>query len=131
MAATGGDGPSGATHTLITLTDTSVEYATEALADAAIAAVGSGVKSENSGSLYGSSKDVGTITGRIPSLTEVGGRVNRVGFTRLERVGQITKFGFFTEFTQESFDFDSDEMHPLWFVIIRAKPSSSNRANWM
>ena len=61
------------------------------------------------GNLYGSSKDVGTITGRIPTLTETGGRVNRVGFTRLERKGSLQKFGFFTEFTQESFDFDSDE----------------------
>lgn len=61
------------------------------------------------GNLYGSSRDVGTITGRLPTLTETGGRVNRVGFTRLERSGTIQKFGFFTEFTQESFDFDSDE----------------------
>lgn len=60
------------------------------------------------GNLYGSSKDVGTITGRMPTLTETGGRVNRVGFTRLERTGTIQKFGIFTEFTQESFDFDSD-----------------------
>lgn len=62
----------------------------------------------NSGNLYGSSKDIGKIGSRIPTLTEVGGRVNRVGFTRLERTGTITKFGFFTEFTQESLDFDSD-----------------------
>lgn len=61
------------------------------------------------GNLYGSSRDVGTINGRLPTLTETGGRVNRVGFTRLERSGSIQKFGFFTEFTQESFDFDSDE----------------------
>jgi N4-gp56 family major capsid protein len=45
----------------------------------------------------------------MPTLTETGGRVNRVGFTRIERSGTITKFGFFTEFTQESFDFDTDE----------------------
>ena len=62
----------------------------------------------NDGNLYGSSRDVGTITGKLPTLTEVGGRVNRVGFTRIQRSGSITKFGFFTEFTQESFDFDSD-----------------------
>jgi N4-gp56 family major capsid protein len=61
------------------------------------------------GNLYGSSKDIGTITGRLPTLTETGGRVNRVGFTRVERTGSIQKFGMFTEFTQESFDFDSDE----------------------
>ena len=61
------------------------------------------------GNLYGSSRDVGTITDRLPLLTENGGRVNRVGFTRLEREGSIHKFGFFFEFTQESMDFDSDD----------------------
>lgn len=61
------------------------------------------------GNLYGSSKDVGTITDKLPTLTENGGRVNRVGFTRLERQGSIHKFGFFHEFTQESLDFDSDD----------------------
>lgn len=60
------------------------------------------------GNLYGSSRDVGTITGKLPLLTEEGGRVNRVGFTRQERTGSIQKFGFFFEFTQESLDFDSD-----------------------
>ena len=51
------------------------------------------------GNLYGSSKDIGTITNKLPTLTENGGRVNRVGFTRLTREGSIHKFGFFTEFT--------------------------------
>jgi N4-gp56 family major capsid protein len=60
------------------------------------------------GNLYGSSKDIGTITSKLPTLTENGGRVNRVGFTRIEREGSLHKFGFFTEFTQESLDFDSD-----------------------
>ena len=62
------------------------------------------------GNLYGSSKDIGTITSKLPTLTENGGRVNRVGFTRLTREGSLHKFGFFTEFTQESLDFDSDDM---------------------
>ena len=61
------------------------------------------------GNLYGSSRDVGTIVGKLPFLGENGGRVNRVGFTRLSREGSIHKFGFFTEFTQESLDFDSDD----------------------
>ena len=61
------------------------------------------------GNLYGSSKDIGTITNKLPTLTENGGRVNRVGFTRLTREGSIHKFGFFTEFTQEAIDFDSDD----------------------
>lgn len=60
------------------------------------------------GNLYGSSKDIGTISGKLPSLTENGGRVNRVGFTRLVREGSIHQFGVFTEFTKETIDFDSD-----------------------
>lgn len=60
------------------------------------------------GNLYGSSKDIGLITERLPVLGENGGRVNRVGFTRLAFEGSMHKFGFFYEFTQESFDFDSD-----------------------
>ena len=61
------------------------------------------------GNFYGSSKDIGTITGKLPLVGEEGGRVNRVGFTRLLLEGTITKFGFFTEFTREALDFDSDE----------------------
>jgi N4-gp56 family major capsid protein len=60
------------------------------------------------GNLYGSSKDVGTITGKLPTLTENGGRVNRVGFKRKEIEGTFEKFGFFDEYTQESVDFDTD-----------------------
>ncbi|RLB94507.1 MAG: N4-gp56 family major capsid protein [Deltaproteobacteria bacterium] len=66
------------------------------------------------GNLYGSSKDVGTIAGKMPILSEFGGRVNRVGFTRVELEGTFEKYGFFDEYTQESLDFDSDaelEMH--------------------
>ena len=66
------------------------------------------------GNLYGSSKDVGTISGKLPALSETGGRVNRVGFKRVELEGSIEKFGFFDEYTQESLDFDTDaelEMH--------------------
>ena len=61
------------------------------------------------GNLYGSSKDIGTINGKLPLVGEEGGRVNRVGFTRLKLEGTITKFGMFHEFTRESLDFDSDE----------------------
>ena len=66
-----------------------------------------GVTSAN-GNLYGSSKDVGTIAGKLPALAEHGGRVNRVGFKRKELEGSIDKFGFFEEYTQESLDFDTD-----------------------
>lgn len=67
-----------------------------------------GVKIAN-GNLYGSSKDIGTITAKLPMLTENGGRVNRVGFTRISREGSLHKMGFFYELTQESLDFDSDD----------------------
>ena len=60
------------------------------------------------GNLYGSSKDIGSIQGKIPVLSETGGRVNRVGHKRIELEGTIQKFGFFDEYTQESMDFDSD-----------------------
>ncbi len=60
------------------------------------------------GNLYGSSKDIGTISGKLPVLSETGGRVNRVGFRRVEIEGTIAKFGFFDEYTQESLDFDTD-----------------------
>lgn len=60
------------------------------------------------GNLYGSSKDIGTISGKMPVLSETGGRVNRVGFKRKEIEGSLEKFGFFEEYTQESLDFDSD-----------------------
>lgn len=76
--------------------------------DATVAAV------PESGNLYGSSKDIGTISGKMPTLTENGGRVNRVGHTRIEISGTFEKFGFFDEYTKESLDFDTDpelEMH--------------------
>ena len=69
----------------------------------------SGVTIAN-GNLYGSSKDIGTISSKLPLVGENGGRVNRVGFTRLSREATLHKFGFFYEFTQESMDFDSDDM---------------------
>ena len=87
-------------------------YGTEAHAWTAAGTGGSIVK--NGGNLYGSSKDIGAITGKLPSLTENGGRVNRVGFKRVEVEGSIEKMGFFDEYTQESVDFDSDadlQMH--------------------
>ena len=66
-----------------------------------------GVKIAN-GNLYGSSRDIGVITSKLPVLSETGGRVNRVGFTRKVRKGTFEKFGFFYEYTAESVDFDSD-----------------------
>jgi N4-gp56 family major capsid protein len=108
-AVAGADGSAGAGLATITLSGTSARYLNATKRDAVLALNVGAVATSAGGQLYGSSRDVGTITSRLPTLTETGGRVNRVGFTRLERTGTIQKFGFFTEFTQESFDFDSDE----------------------
>jgi len=81
-----------------------------------------GLPSE-AGNLYGSSKDVGTISGKMPTLSEAGGRVNRVGFKRKELEGTLEKFGFFDEYTQESLDFDTDadlEMHVTREMVMGA-----------
>ena len=60
------------------------------------------------GNMYGSSKDVGTIVGKMPAIGETGGRVNRVGMKRLTIEGTMDNFGFFEEYTQDSIDFDND-----------------------
>ena len=62
------------------------------------------------GNLYGSSKDIGVITTKLPILSEEGGRVNRVGMTRLELEGSIENFGIFEEWTRDSMNFDTDDM---------------------
>lgn len=107
--ATAGAADSGGTgFTNITLTATSAVYADETDANAVVALNVGAVKHENTGSLYGGSRDVGTILSKMPTLTENGGRVNRVGFTRLERKGEIAEHGFFMEFTEDSLMFDTD-----------------------
>jgi len=99
VAVTGGTGFTAANAT------TAGFYASSANA---LAATGAAVAVKTSGNIYGSSKDVGAIANRLPALTENGGRVNRVGFTRTQITGSLIKQGFFTEYTQESLDFDSD-----------------------
>ena len=99
VEVTGGTG-----HTAASATTTGF-YATAANAAAATNAA---AVLELGGNIYGSNKDVGVIANRLPALTENGGRVNRVGFTRTQITGSLIKQGFFTEYTQESLDFDSD-----------------------
>lgn len=68
----------------------------------------SGVNSNNpNGNLYGSSRDIGVISSRLPTLGEQGGRVNRVGFTRRTIQGTIQQYGFFYEFTEDALNFDT------------------------
>jgi len=62
------------------------------------------------GNLYGSSKDIGVMSAKMPILSEEGGRVNRVGMTRLELTGTIENFGIFEEWTRDTMNFDTDDM---------------------
>lgn len=62
----------------------------------------------SNGNLYGSSKDIGTITSKLPTISENGGRVNRVGFARYMREGTMQDFGVFYEWTEDAMQFDSD-----------------------
>ena len=91
-----------------TIATNSAGFATKALAVAAMTAPATQGATLGSGALYSSSKDIGSITARLPALSESGGRVNRVGFTRKTIEATIEKFGFFDEYTQESMDFDTD-----------------------
>lgn len=103
---------------LVTMSDNTLDSATLAEKDAFVVAFDKATNrdtgaplyqiEQKSGNLYGSSKDIGTINARMPELSEASGRVNRVGFTRLERSGTISEYGFFTEFTEDSFTFDTD-----------------------
>lgn len=66
------------------------------------------------GNLYGGSKDIGSIPGKLPTLREEGGKVNRVGFTRVEIEGNLERYGFYSDYTEESVAFDTDselQMH--------------------
>ena len=105
----GADGSAGGALATLTVTGSlTFRVATVAKANAIVAFNLGASVAQGSGNLYGSSKDIGTITGKLPVLSESGGRVNRVGFKRKELEGTFEKFGFFDEYTQESMDFDSD-----------------------
>ncbi len=67
-----------------------------------------GVQTKN-GNLYGSSRDITTINGALPTVGENGGRVNRIGFSRGTIEGTFAKYGVFFEWSRESREFDSDE----------------------
>lgn len=103
-----------ATPWTVTFTKTALAGTSAANAATALGAVPHATSTRGSGNLWGSSKDIGLIPGKLPVLSEVGGRVNRVGFTRKQIEGTLEKFGYFQEYTQESLDFDSDadlDMH--------------------
>lgn len=115
VATAGADGSAGAGFATLTVVGGTVFNVLNITKANAITALNLGATAtQRSGNLYGSSKDIGSITGKLPALSESGGRVNRVGFKRKELEGSLEKFGFFEEYTQESLDFDTDaelEMH--------------------
>ena len=108
IATAGADGSGGSGLATITLTKRQIKFATAVKADAVVALNAGVTVQVGSGNLYGSSKDIGTISGKLPALSETGGRVNRVGFKRKELEGTFEKFGYFDEYTKDSVDFDSD-----------------------
>jgi N4-gp56 family major capsid protein len=108
-ATAGADGSAGTGLATITVTGAlNFKVANATKANTIVALNIGAVAQQGSGNLYGSSKDIGTISGKMPALSETGGRVNRVGFKRIELEGTLEKFGFFDEYTQESMDFDTD-----------------------
>jgi len=107
-ATAGADGSGGTGLATITLSASKFTVANVTKANAINALNLGATILQASGNLYGSSKDVGTIAGKMPVLSETGGRVNRVGFKRIELEGSFEKFGFFDEYSQESMDFDTD-----------------------
>ena len=108
IATAGADGSGGSGLATITLTKRQIKFATAVKADAVVTLDAGVTVQVGSGNLYGSSKDIGTISGKLPALSETGGRVNRVGFKRKELEGTFEKFGYFDEYTKDSVDFDSD-----------------------
>jgi N4-gp56 family major capsid protein len=108
VATAGAAGSAGTGRTLITLANAQRGKYTLAQKNTILGFNLGANAQQQGGNLYGSSKDIGLISGKLPVISETGGRVNRVGFKRIELQGSIAKFGFFDEYTKESMDFDSD-----------------------
>lgn len=126
-ATAGADDSAGTGFAEITLSGLTGQYADSTKKDAAVGTDVGGVAFENGGNLYGSSRDVGMVVAKMPTLTEQGGRVNRVGFTRLERSGEIAEYGFFMEWTEDSLMFDTDS--ELYGHLSREMLNGANEIN--
>ena len=88
--------------------DGTVKYDNATEADAITEAGPDGTVKQTSGNLYGSSKDIATVAALTPIISETGGRVNRVGFSREILTSTLENYGFFYEFTADDLNFDSD-----------------------
>ena len=87
------------------------EYATKALAKAALDALAgtqSGRIQSGDGNLYGGSKDILVQRGAFPALTEEGGAYNQVGMKRLDIEATVSEYGFAMTFTKKSLDMDTE-----------------------
>jgi N4-gp56 family major capsid protein len=85
--------------------------------DAAGAALtGAGGGNPGYGNLYGSSRDFGLITSKIPYVSEGADRVNRVGITRTSVSATLQRVGFFADWTDEAMQFDSDMQMKMHFT---------------
>lgn len=92
----------------IASTTSTAGYATQAAAVAAITNAATQRVTPGTANMYGGSRDVGTITAKLPVLSEGAQRVNRVGAQRQIVEGSIEQFGFFNEYTEDSVQFDTD-----------------------
>ena len=107
------DGTEGATY-----------YADKTAAETAATTNGNGeVAFLKSGALYGSSKDIGVIKKKLPAITENGGRVNRMGHSRITVEGSIENQGMFFDYTEDSQQFDTDKellSHMMTETVVAA-----------
>lgn len=87
----------------------------------------------NYGNMYGSSRDFGVLVSKLPNLSEKGGRINRVGHTRIFIEGSLSSYGFFTDYTQDSIDFDNDAQlmyHMIRELMITARQNQEDRIQY-
>ena len=109
VAVAGADNSGGTGFATLTLTDINIKYATEAKTTTILAFDLGAIAFQGSGNLYGSSKDIGVISKKLPMLSESGGRVNRVGHSRVTVQGTIENQGMFFDYTEDSIQFDTDK----------------------
>lgn len=107
LVATAGASSGG--FTTITLAgNLTAKYSNATKKDAALALNLGAQAHQASGNLYGSSKDIGYIPSKLPLLSENAGKVNRVGFKRKDLQGTFENFGFFSQYSKDSLNFDTD-----------------------
>jgi N4-gp56 family major capsid protein len=81
----------------------------------------------SNGNLYGSSRGMGFINGKMPDLGETTARANKVSFSRKEVRGSIKNRGIFYEWTKDEMNFDSDPK--LKQHITREAARAANQIN--